>query len=274
MWLEERARVLNPLRRVGIRLNPYHRYLTATERAMFENPDLKVVICNSKMVAGEIRSRFRIDPAKIRVIYSGVDSERFHPRLRSKGPELRGRWGIPAAAPLLLFVGSGFERKGLAPLVRALSRLPEGVHLLVVGTDKHAARYRRLAERLGLMGRVHFAGGQEDVSPFYGAADLLALPALYDPFPNVALEGMAAGLPLLTSYKCGASDLIEEGVNGFLCDALDEEGIAERIRQMLEPRRREAMGEMARSTVEPLTMEAMGGKLVALYREVLGVDAA
>ena len=67
------------LERLGIRLNPYHRYVCATERAMFEHPSLRAVICNSQMVATEIRSFFSIAAHKLHVIYSGVDLDYFHP---------------------------------------------------------------------------------------------------------------------------------------------------------------------------------------------------
>jgi len=86
-WLEIRALVGGPLERLGIALSPYHRYVCAAERELFEHPRLRAVICNSRMVSEEVRRAFRIEREKLHVIYSGVDLEHFHPRLRE---ELRG----------------------------------------------------------------------------------------------------------------------------------------------------------------------------------------
>ena len=268
-WLNQRRRVLGRWRRLGLALNPYHRYTLAAERKLFASPQLKAVICNSRMVRDEIRAYFGLPEDKLHVIYSGVDGSLFHPGLREEfGEPLRESFGIAPQVPVFLFVGSGFARKGLAPLLRSL---PAGVHLLVVGTDKRAAAYRKLAGQLGIAARVHFAGGQKDVRPFYAASDLLVLPTLYDPFPNAALEALACGLPVLTSAKSGAAEVIREGENGYVCDALDETGLAARMAAYLRTPRagREEMRARARRTVAGLTLEAMGETLVDLYRTVL-----
>lgn len=112
-------------------------------------------------------------------------------------------------------------------------------------------------------------GGQQEVAPFYGAGDVLVLPTLYDPFPNVALEGMAAGLPLVTSHQCGAADLITHGENGMLGDALDQARLLENLSLLQDPTHRETMGHAARKRVEPLTLEAMSQRLLHLYERLL-----
>lgn len=265
-WLRQRSRVLGWTGRLGLALNPYHIYVKAAERALFTSSRLKAVICNSRMVRDEIRKYFRLPDDKLPVIYSGVDTSVYHPDLKKHRAEIRARHAIPESATLFLFVGSGFERKGVPALLQAMTRLPENAFLLVVGRDKHADRFQRRAHALGLSGRVFFAGAQGDVKPYYGAADALTLPTLYDPFPNVALEAMASGLPVVTSLKCGAAELIENGKNGFACDALDIEGQAGFMRTLLDAETRQRMGQAARRTVEPLTLAAMSDRLVQLYR--------
>lgn len=264
-WLKQLARVRGPLGRLGIMLNPYHYYTKRAEERMFTSPRLKAVICNSQMVKDEIRHYFGVPDEKLHVIYSGVDTSVYHPDLKKHRAEIRARRGIPESATLFLCVGSGFERKGLSALLQAMARLPENAFLLVVGRDKHADRFQRRAHALGLSQRVIFAGVREDVRPYYGAADALTLPTLYDPFPNVALEAMASGLPVVTSLKCGAAELIENEKNGFACDALDIEGQAAFLRTLLDTETRQCMGLAARQTVEPLTLVAMSDKLVQLY---------
>lgn len=274
-WLEQRRRVLGPWGRLGLLLNPYHRYILAAEQRMFGSPRLKAVICNSRMVRDEIREYFGLPPEMLHVIYSGVDGTVFHPGLQAEfRQEVRARHGIGPEAMLFLFVGSGYERKGLAAALHALAALPGESHLLVVGKDKKMNSFQTLAKRLGLAPRVHFAGALKDVKPCYGAADMLVLPTLYDPFPNVALEALSCGLPVLTSGKSGAAEFIREGENGYVCDALDVAGIAMRMRAYLDasPGCRQEMREAARQTVSELTLERMGQDLLTLYRATLGLS--
>ncbi|MHB9118109.1 MAG: glycosyltransferase family 4 protein [Burkholderiales bacterium] len=268
-WLAQRRRVLGPMARLGIALNPYHRYVLAAERRLFASPSLKAVICNSRMVKEEIRRHFGFPEEKLHIVYSGVDLDAFHPGLAEQHREaVRRRLGIAAEATAFLFVGSGFERKGLAATLQAVAALPGGAHLLVVGKDKKLADFRRLAGRLGLAGRVVFLGGQEDVKPYYGAADAFVLPTLYDPFPNAALEAFACGLPVITSTKSGAAELVVQGVNGFACDALDTAALTAAMTEAA-ARGRSAFAAAARDTVAALSPAAMSRELFSLYRGLL-----
>jgi UDP-glucose:(heptosyl)LPS alpha-1,3-glucosyltransferase len=259
-WLAQRARVLPAWRRLLQAINPYHLYVKWAERQLFTNPNLKAVICNSKMVKQEIKHWFGVADAKLNVIYNGVNLERFHPRLASHRTAIRLRHRVPEKASLFLFVGSGFERKGVAVLLEALAQLPPSAYLIVVGRDKSQADYQRQARRLGLGERAIFVGSQQDVKPFYGAADAAVLPTLYDPFPNVVLEAMACGLPVITSLKCGAAEFLRPDVDGFVCDALDRDALAKAMRRI-------TTGFVAdsRARVEKLTLENMSAQLQRLY---------
>ncbi len=273
-WLRQRRRVLGPLGRLGLAINPYHRFVSQIERRMFESPRLRAVICNSAMVKAEIREWFGVADDKLHVIYSGVDTERFHPRLRvERGEAARRAFGIPPGATVFLYVGSGFERKGVAPLLEAMAGLAPESCLLVVGKDRRQAAFERQAAALGIAARVRFTGGLQDVTDAYAAADAFVLPTLYDPFPNVVLEAMACGLPVVTSTKSGGAELLEEGVSGFVCDALDVPRLREHLRRLEAPALREAMGARARARVEPFTLQRMGDRYLELYRALLARKA-
>lgn len=270
-WLEQRAQVRSPWERRLDALSPYHRYVLAQERAMFRSERLKTVICNSRVIADELRERFDMPEEKIEVIYSGVDTQRFHPSASATHREpVRTRLGIPQDDPVLLFVGSGFERKGLMTAMQAIAMGRTDTHLIVVGKDRHAARYEQTANDIIGAQRVHFLGPQADVLPYYAAADLLILPTLYDPFPNVALEAFACGLPVITSTKSGASDLIENDKNGFVCNALAwgtmEEVIDEFCSRLSTS---DDLRIAARHSVEHLTPEFMEQNLSRLYARLL-----
>ncbi|MBF0147492.1 MAG: glycosyltransferase family 4 protein [Magnetococcales bacterium] len=271
-WLHNRARIQNPWQYLATRFNPYHRYLCAMERRLFTHPSLRAVICNSIMVRDEIISWFQIPKEKLHVIYSGVDTVTFHPRSKEDHEHhVRSEWNIPPDATLFLFVGSGYERKGLLPLLQAMTQVKHA-WLLVVGRDAQERKFKKIANRLQVSDRVRFAGGRKEVRPFYAAADAVVLPTLYDPFPNVALETMACGLPLVTSHQCGASDFLKEGRAGLLCDALDVATLAQHLTSLMDPQLRYRLGNEGRTLAETLTWERMGARLDALYRQVFNAD--
>jgi len=221
-------------------------------------------------VREEIRRHFGTPEAKLHVIYNGIDLEAFHPRLREANrAAMRAQLKIPPEAFVLLFVGGGFERKGVFRLLDAISRARRAdAHLVVVGGDKAMERAKSAARALAVAERVHFTGEQKDVRPFYGAADCFALPSLYDPFPNAALEAMACSLPVIVTPQCGTAELIEEGANGFVVDALAVDALAGRIASIDIPRARE-MGRRARASAESLGLNAMVERLLGLYRTLM-----
>ncbi|WP_097458961.1 glycosyltransferase family 4 protein [Mangrovitalea sediminis] len=272
-WLRQRSRVQGALKNWLQSRSGFHRYVLKAERAVFENPELKAVICNSQMVRDEILQNFQIPSERIHVIYNGVDLARFHPDCRSQREVMRRKHGADETTPVMLFVGSGFERKGLASAIRAVAGANKGVHLWVVGKDKHQPRYERLARRLGIQKQVHFLGVQQDVRPFYGAADAFLFPTLYDPFPNVVLEAMACGLPVITSNKCGGAEYVQEGKNGMVADALDIPSLSGAVVVLADQERARVMGDVARSSVMTLDISAMAQQLIQLYRNLLGITS-
>jgi UDP-glucose:(heptosyl)LPS alpha-1,3-glucosyltransferase len=268
-WLEERARVQGPLGSLATRLSPHHRYVLAAERALFTSPRLRAVICNSEMVRVEIATRFGTPRERLELIRNAVDADAFHPGLRAEMRDaVRQQLGVPRQARVLLHVGSGFERKGVDAMLRSVARARDAAWAVVVGRDKRAARYVALARRLGLAERVRFVGAVSDVRPYYAAADGFVLATLYDPQPNAVLEAMACGLPVVTTRKCGAAELVDEGESGFIRDALDIAGIAEAI-DRLDPATAARLGARARSRVEPFTPRAMAAQYLALYQRLL-----
>lgn len=266
-WLDHRARVLSPWRRLGQHLSPYHRYLLEAERTMFADARLRAVICNSQMVADEVAAYHPLARDKCRVIYNGVDTAAFSPEaVQPLGAEVRSALGIAEELPVLLFVGNGFERKGVPQLLRALAMMRQReTQLVIVGSDHKLKSMRRLAEGLGILPRVHFVGAQKDVLPYLGAADGFVLPTIYDPGPNAVLEALACGLPVLTTTTCGAKEWIAEGHNGWVVDALDLDTMAARLDDLCTT---SGMAVSARNSVAHLTLPAMADRLLDLYRSL------
>ena len=268
-WLDERLRHASPLRALGMRLNPHHRYRLDVERRMYASTRLRAVVCNSQMVRDEIRDRFGVAADRLHVIYNAVDTASFTPEVRAKRAEVRERHRIAADALVYLQVGSGFERKGLATTLDALARSDGNAHLIVVGKDRHLPRYRERARALGLAGRVTLTGPVNDPRPYYGSADAFVLPSLYDPCPNAALEAMACGLPIVTSTRSGAAELARAADAGLVCAPGDPVALAAHLRTLSDPRVRAQMGARARTAMLPLTPNAMVSQLLALYDRLL-----
>jgi UDP-glucose:(heptosyl)LPS alpha-1,3-glucosyltransferase len=111
-WLELRDQARGGIARLLTGRSPWHTYTKDAEAAMFRHPALRAVICNSRMVQDDIARRFGVAADKLHVIHNGVDLEHFHPGLRDEHrSRVRAELGIAADAPLILFVGSGFERR-------------------------------------------------------------------------------------------------------------------------------------------------------------------
>ena len=145
-----------------------------------------------------------------------LDRQRFHPPAADAAAALRPSLGAPEDGALVLFVGSGFERKGLTYLLQAFSSLTDRASFLWVVGRGRVASYQRLAERLGVAHRVKLWGPVAETAPFYQAATVLALPTLYDPCSNVVLEALACGTPVVTTAANGAAEFITPDENGAI----------------------------------------------------------
>ena len=170
----------------------------AVERALDRRAVLSagLVVANSRFAGAQLTDRYGLAADRLRVVHNGVDLARFRP-----GPavEVHGR--------TVLFLGNGYARKGLETALRAVARLPE-VHLTVGGSERRMGRYTRLAAALGLTERVRFIGPVDRPEALLPTAGALLLPTRYDPFANVVLEALAAGVPAVTSGENGAAEVL------------------------------------------------------------------
>ncbi|HUC97166.1 MAG TPA: glycosyltransferase family 4 protein [Candidatus Polarisedimenticolaceae bacterium] len=196
-------------RRTWQKLSIYHRSVLAIERRQYSANRFTEIVAVSGKVKDDLMRIYSIPEHRIRVIYNGVDPTRFTPDRREKARGIiRDQWAIPRDAAVVLFIGNGFQRKGLDRLLAVWqSQRLQKTWLLVVGDDAGINRYKKLAETVG-QGRILFTGRQADVESYYGAADLLALPAAQEAFGNVVLEALSSGLPVLVSREVGAAELL------------------------------------------------------------------
>ncbi len=267
-WLIQRKLYIDPLfKRVYLDLSPKHKVLTWLERECLKNS--KIIITNSHMVKQDFKDFYGEEIAKkCKTIYNGVEIEKFkklNPKERSK---LRLITGFDLKKPILLFVGSGYFRKGLIYVLEVLKLLTD-YNLIVIGKEQKENHFKRLVEVWGIKDRVYFLGARRDVAKFYQISDVFILPTIYDPFSNVVLEAMACGLPVITTSANGASEIIENNKSGFIIDfPIDIENLAIKVETAY--KNREFLGENAYNTAQKFSLQEVVKNFYDLIKDQLG----
>jgi UDP-glucose:(heptosyl)LPS alpha-1,3-glucosyltransferase len=239
----------------------------AIERAAFRSPGLRRIVAVSELVREQLIEEFELEPAMVATLYNGVDLERFRLPTQPERAHARRMLEVEVGARAVAFVGNGFARKGLGPLLEAWPALPGRPLLLVAGSDRSSARYERDADRLGIGARVRFLGATRNVEQVFHAAEAFALPSFFEPFGNVAMEAMACGLGVATSAQSGVSELLPGEMRPFVVgDPSDAAEIAARVAALLRSERR--LEQVARAVAEAHPWSAYSAGLVGIIKEV------
>ena len=234
-WLARRTGFEPFWKHWGRVFNRKHRELLALETQLFSSEGAGTVITNCRMVKEEIIREYGYPAGRIHVVYNGLPAFTPAPRLRE---QTRARLGLNPSDYVLLFAGSGWERKGLRTAIAAVRQLNTAAcrPLLLVAGRGNAQAYREGGER------VRFLGAVREMAACYAAADAFILPTFYDPFSNACLEALAAGLPVITTTANGFSEILQPGINGeVLEDPADRAAAARAITAWSDPARREAV---------------------------------
>lgn len=200
------------------KMSLFHACNLYIERKGFHNSMLKKIHCCSKMVVRDISVDYQVASEKFQVIYNGINWREIGEAFNKRdviGDELLRKHRFNPSHHRLLFLGSGFDRKGLDIAINGLVFLPESYHLIVVGKD-HCGAYIRQSEKLGLQNRVHFLGPQPQGWKYASICKAMILPSRYEPFGLAAAEVQAMGLPVLVSENTGYAELIQAGRNGIV----------------------------------------------------------
>ena len=225
-WLARRAAFEPIWKRATRWINSKHGQLLKLERQVFDPANTRAIIANSNLVRAEILAHSGFPADKIHVVYNGLSS----PTMPADRADSRARFGLDAGELCVLFVGSGWERKGLRTAIRAVEKM-ENATLLVAGRGP-ADAFRSA--------RAKFVGPTDDLAGLFGAGDLFVLPTYYDPFSNACLEALAAGLPVITTPANGFSEIIEPGIHGAIIPEGDAFALAEEMEKWRDPQVREA----------------------------------
>ena len=270
-FLMRMGRQRGAARKLWQSLSPYHCSLLQIEKRQYSDRRLQRIIAVSDEVRHDIETNYPFANDKVTVLYNGVDQERFHPSRRTAMREsLRARWNIPREARMVLFVGSGFARKGLDRLISIWdrSRLRD-TYLMVAGEDGRIGYYKSWAQSVA-SDRIVFVGRQDDIENYYASADLLALPALQEAFGNVVLESLASGVAVVVSREVGAGAVLNGRLRqGVVENASDPNQLEAVILTLLEKAADPGLGEAARRLGEQYSWAGHFRRLEALLNEVV-----
>lgn len=181
---------------------------TNIEKRGFEHA--KHLIAISNMVKRNIIDCYGIAEDKISVIYNGIPLHDTASRAKHHESAKRLRLELKLLdAPVILYVGSGYKRKGVWELLELFSRLQSDAWLLIVGKERHMQRYKNKAKELKISHKVLFLGPRHDIWDLYALASVFVFPTHYEPFGNVILEAMHSHCAVITTKQCGGGELLE-----------------------------------------------------------------
>ena len=224
---------------LGIPVIQHLRIVDFDARLVDQASAADLVIAISNFVKREA-IKYEIASEKIRVIFIGVDPDRYHPDSINK-IEMRRKYMLPLSSKIILMTARFTRIKRHDVILRAaqilLSR-GEPFHLVLngelYGASEDYDRTRAEVERSGLSNHVTFLGFVEDIRELYAASDVLVLCSDREAFGRCVLEAMSMGLPVIVTNSGGAHEIVEDGKTGFVIRSGDAEALADRLIRVLD----------------------------------------
>ena len=222
----------------GKKLDPKHE-MALTHGTILRKHAFKKMIANSELMKNDTIQRFKIPADEIHVVYPSVDTSVFHPRPEQKN-ELRAKFNFPDKVIVSLVTSGNFKKRGLDVFNSALKLLEPKVRNLasfrVVG---------KVDPVLGDSPYIIFDPPMDKIEQYYNAIDIFVLPARIEEFGRVVLEAMASGLPVITTDKVGAAELIEGEARDYITPTENSQALADALTELiLDPELRARLGEL------------------------------
>jgi glycosyltransferase involved in cell wall biosynthesis len=244
----------------------------AGERWCYRLGRMRAFAAVSAGVGDEVSQHFPGIP--VHITPNGVDRDRFRPDARAR-EEVRRELGV-GGAPVAVFVGGDWDRKGLAVVLRSIAYVQGAgaeLRLWVIGRGDQN-RFEALASRLGVQSAISFLGPRNDVERLLAAADVFVFPSSYEAHPLAALEAAACGLPIVATRVHGIVDLVAGAAAGILVDR-NAESVADALVRLAEDSDlRARLGRAALERSSQYSWDASAAAVMDLYRSLLGEPAA
>lgn len=227
------------------------------------------IVTNSYKSAEEVVEVYQVPANKMSVIHNFVDTHRFdRKRVSSEAQLVRSELAIDHQKKVFLFLGTGYERKGLKQTLEAFSKLDINACLLIVGRDSHLDDYKKMAENLGVFESCKFLGESNKPEIYFSIADCYVLPALYEPFGFTVIEALACGTPVVTSYNCGAKEVLNSSIATVIDQSNDIDQLAAGMTKWAEMKGNDSLQKQCRELALTLDVEVIMGKN---YQQILSI---
>lgn len=266
-----------------------YRVSTWMERTAYENAD--GVIAVSESMQNDVQELYGVPPARVRVIYNGIDIDRYKP---TSNPAVLAKYGIDLQRPYILFVGRITHQKGIIHLLRAAAYLDRKVQVVLCATDPDTEELgrevgRHIAELqvqhgLKIIWVSNFVP-TDDIIPLYSHAAVFVCPSIYEPFGIINLEAMACGTPVVATAVGGIKEVVVPQETGLLVPLVHPcpenhqpqaatelaRDLAQGINTLLsDPEKRRSMGIKARQRVEALfSWRQVARQTLDFYQEII-----
>jgi glycosyltransferase involved in cell wall biosynthesis len=228
----------------------------------------RAIVANSQEVAAYIVRHYWAPRTPIRVIYNAVDTEYFRPY--RPGESWRGPGPIVS-------IGRLVPQKNHALFLEAaglLARTWPEAEFMIVGDGPLRPALEAQGRALGLSGRLSFTGERDDIDAILRAASLFWLTSRWEGMPNVVLEAMASGVPVITTDVAGVRELLRPGIDGFIVASGESGGFVEHSRDLLrDAGLRQRFCTAARARAEEFSTARMVNAFAQLYDELLGRES-
>lgn len=247
--------------------NPEPRWMVALKYRLHDR-----VVAISEGI-GQVLLSEGLPAAKLRVVRSAVDARPFQ-QARDEA-RFRAELGLPEDSLTIGIVAQLIGRKGHRFLLQAMPSLLEqfpNLHTVFFGKGPQEGALRKLAQQLGLIGRVHLAGFRDDLPRLLPCLDLLVHPALMEGLGVSLLQASSAGVPIVASRAGGIPEAVRDGVNGLLVPPGDVAALGAAVGRLLADRAlARQMGEAGQAMIErEFSVDGMVEGNLRVYRELLG----
>jgi glycosyltransferase involved in cell wall biosynthesis len=227
---------------------------------------------NSQQVADSLSKRGLISPEKVRVIPNGIDADALMTPATERA-RARTELGLEPAEFAWLAIGRLLPQKDYPTLLQALGPLvAHPARLLIAGRGPLREAIQQQAQQLGIASQVTFLGVRQDIPSLLAAADGFVLSSAWEGMPNVVMEALSAGKPVVATRVGGVAELVQEGESGLLVPPGDAQALSRAMQQLmaLPPEQRQRMGRAGRDHIEAhYALGAMARRWMTLYNDLL-----
>lgn len=248
------------------------RGLAEIHERIFAQSAFEACICNSRLMQNELAERYGVDRNRLPIVYPGYRPSQFNRADRARYRDtVRQELGCGDAVLIGLVTSGDFAKRGLDILLEAYAQLPMAIRyktrLLVLGKQGSSATFASQAQQLGVAEHIHFVAHTREPQRYFHALDICVHPARYEEFGQVVQEAMACGVPVVTTQRVGAAELLPGGWYDALAESPSAQWIADQLVQLVEsPSRRAGLAEAGHAAVLRNTDQENFRQTLAIYR--------